>query len=85
MWRVFWAPTRAVEVTVRLPVLRPCGDLREREASVRIRPGDPVLPAPDYRVDELPTIGRVTALPPTLRSTARSRQAGHAQARPSPR
>jgi site-specific recombinase XerD len=29
------------------------GDLAEREASVGIRPGDPILLAPDYRVDEL--------------------------------
>ncbi|GAA3773087.1 hypothetical protein [Streptomyces chiangmaiensis] len=40
----------------RLPVLRSWSDLREREVSVQIRPGDPVLLAPDYRVDELMTL-----------------------------
>ncbi|MCD9193412.1 site-specific integrase [Streptomyces albireticuli] len=40
----------------RVPELKGWSDLRERESSVQIRPGDPILLAPDYRVDELTTL-----------------------------
>lgn len=66
MWRVFWVPREGPEVLARLPVLRTRSDLREREASVQIRPGDPILLAPDYRVDELMT-------PPASRPKASDR------------
>ncbi|MGW2858250.1 site-specific integrase [Streptomyces sp. NPDC001205] len=36
--------------------MRDWSDLRKREGSVQIRPGDPILLAPDYRVDELTTL-----------------------------
>lgn len=52
-WRVFWVPQRAPIVSPRIPVLAGWPDLAEREESARIRPGDPILLAPDYRGDEL--------------------------------
>ncbi|MEU2911929.1 integrase [Streptomyces massasporeus] len=52
-WRVFWVPKTAPIATPRVPVLAGWADLAEREESTGIRPGDPILLAPDYRVDEL--------------------------------
>ncbi|MFF5125911.1 site-specific integrase [Streptomyces syringium] len=51
-WRVFWVPKTAMTVPPE-PVLVGWADLAEREESAGIRPGDPILLAPDYRVDEL--------------------------------
>ncbi|MFE2936958.1 site-specific integrase [Streptomyces sp. NPDC059278] len=52
-WRVFWVPKWTPIASPRVPVLAGWADLAEREASTGIRPGDPILLAPDYRVDEL--------------------------------
>lgn len=52
-WRVFWVPKTAPIVSPRIPVLAGWADLAVREESAGIRPGDPILLAPDYRVDEL--------------------------------
>lgn len=52
-WRVFWVPKTVPIVSPRVPVLARWRDLAEREESAGIRPGDPILLAPDYRVDEL--------------------------------
>ncbi|MDO0930251.1 hypothetical protein QQY66_00410 [Streptomyces sp. DG2A-72] len=52
-WRVFWVPKSAPPTPPRLSVLAGWADLAEREASTGIRPGDPILLAPDYRIDEL--------------------------------
>ena len=52
-WRVFWVPKPAPISPPRVPVLAGWTDLAEREESTGIRPGDPILPAPDYRIDEL--------------------------------
>ncbi len=52
-WRVFWVPSIKTKVPHRLPALTGWEDLAERESSVGIRPGDPILLAPDHRVDEL--------------------------------
>lgn len=52
-WRVFWVPKPAPIAAPRAPVLAGWTDLAEREASTGIRSGDPILLAPDYRIDEL--------------------------------
>jgi site-specific recombinase XerD len=52
-WRVFWVPKLAPIAPPQAPVLAGWTDLAEREASTGIRPGDPILLAPDYRIDEL--------------------------------
>lgn len=53
-WRVLWVPKPA-SFAPRLPVLAGWEDLAEREAATGIRPGDPILLAPDCRIDELLT------------------------------
>lgn len=50
---MFWVPRARVEAPVRIEALAGWEDLADREESVGIRPGDPILLAPDYRVDEL--------------------------------
>jgi hypothetical protein len=52
-WRVFWVPKTAPIVSPRIPLLAGWAELAVREESAGIRPGDPILLAPDYRVDEL--------------------------------
>ncbi|MFE9476779.1 hypothetical protein [Streptomyces griseofuscus] len=52
-WRVFWVPKPAPITPPRVTVLAGWTNLTEREASTGIRPGDPILLAPDYRIDEL--------------------------------
>ncbi|MGW7729866.1 site-specific integrase [Streptomyces canus] len=52
-WRVFWVPTARVQTRARLDLLTEWEDLAARETSVGVRPGSPILLAPDYRVDEL--------------------------------
>lgn len=52
-WRVFWVPAARVQTSTRLDLLTGWKDLATREASVGVRPGSPILLAPDYRVDEL--------------------------------
>jgi hypothetical protein len=56
-WRVFWIPETAPIVSPRVPVLAGWADLAEREESTGIRPGDPILLAPDYRVGVCQTSG----------------------------
>lgn len=62
-WRVFWVPKPAPIAPPRVPVLAGWTDLAEREASTGIRPGDPILLAPDCRVDELTADPRTAADP----------------------
>ncbi|WP_275462294.1 integrase [Streptomyces noursei] len=52
-WRVFWVPADASSVGVRSSLIEGWDDLAEAEQQVGITPGDPILLAPDYRVDEL--------------------------------
>ncbi|MEU6904261.1 site-specific integrase [Streptomyces coeruleorubidus] len=52
-WRVFWVPKPASIAGPRVPVLAGWANLAEHEAATGIRPGDPILLAPDYRIDEL--------------------------------
>lgn len=52
-WRVFWVPTARVQTRARLDLLTEWEDLAARETLVGVRPGSPILLAPDYRVDEL--------------------------------
>ncbi|MFD7281205.1 hypothetical protein ACFV80_30225 [Streptomyces sp. NPDC059862] len=50
---MFWVPEPALTTPPRVPVLAGWADLAELEESTGIRPGDPILLAPDYRIDEL--------------------------------
>lgn len=52
-WRVSWVPKPVPNTPPCVPVQAGWTDLAEREASAGIRPGDPILLAPDYRIDEL--------------------------------
>lgn len=52
-WRAFWVPRARVGVPVRNEAPAGWEDLAKREEPVGVRPGDPILLAPDYRADEL--------------------------------
>ena len=53
MWRVVWVLPDAVRTGVRRRVLAGWDDLALRENRAGIKPGDPILLSPDYRVDPL--------------------------------
>lgn len=52
-WRVFWVPTGEALGRVSASLVEGWDALAEAERRVGIKPGDPILLAPDYRVDEL--------------------------------
>jgi site-specific recombinase XerD len=52
-WRVFWVPRGPSVRSPQVLELVEWEDLAEREASVGIHPGDPIMLSPDYRIDEL--------------------------------
>ncbi|MCX5309012.1 site-specific integrase [Streptomyces sp. NBC_00160] len=52
-WRVFWVPAGAGPGGVRPSLVEGWEDLAGAEKLAGISPGDPILLAPDYRVDEL--------------------------------
>jgi hypothetical protein len=52
-WRVFWVPKLTPIAPWQAAVLTGWTDLAEREASTGVWPGDPILLAPDYRIDEI--------------------------------
>ncbi|MFF7019913.1 tyrosine-type recombinase/integrase [Streptomyces klenkii] len=53
VWRAFWVPRRGTAAGVRTSLLPGWEDLPGLEERVGIKEGDPILLAPDYRVDEL--------------------------------